>query len=110
MATGKFVWLWNHILGRWEPSPGVVTTTILDAEDEFIAGAHKLYWISCNPSAGNSEWGLSDAVAPGGAILLEHFHTTKESHNTNLIPPMDFTNGIYIEHLVAMTSMTFGYI
>ena len=110
MGEGFLCWLWDDTLKVWVPAPAVVVTTLLDAEDEFIAGAHKLYWISCNPSAGNSEWGLSDAVAPGGDILIEHFHTTKESHNTNLIPPMQFNTGIFIEKLVAMTSMTFGYI
>jgi len=90
--------------------PEAVVTKLLDAEDEFIPGAHKLYWISCNPSAGNSEWGLSDAIIAAQPILLEHYHTTRESHNTNLIPPMQFNTGIYIEKFVAMTSMTFGYV
>jgi len=108
--SGGFGWVFDYASELWLPEPASVFTTLLDAEDEFIAGAHKLYWISCNPSAGNSEWGLSDAVAPGGAILLEHFHTSKESHNTNLIPPMQFTTGIFLEKLVLMTSMTFGYI
>lgn len=104
------LWLWNDITQEWEKAPAVVRTTRLVAEDTGIAGAHKLYWISCNPSAGLSEWGLSDAVAPGGAILIEHFHTDRDSHNTNLIPPMYFATGIWLETLTNMTSMTFGYI
>lgn len=107
---GAFNWLMNHITGIWEEAPAIVTTTLLDAEDEFIAGAHKLYWISCNPSAGNSNWALSDAIIAAQPIVLEHFHTAKESHNTNLIPPMQFNTGIYLEKFVAMTSMTFGYV
>jgi len=107
---GAYEYRWNHITGAWEKAPAVVTTTKLTAEDTGIAGAHKLYWISCNPSAGNSEWGLTDAIAAGGVILIEHFHTTKESHNTNLIPPMYFATGIWIETFTNMTSITFGYI
>lgn len=103
-------YVWNHITGLWEEAPAVVTTRIMRAAGQVAAGAHKLYWISCNPSAGNSEWKLTDATAGGAFVVLEHFHTTRESHNTNLIPPMNFTTGIYLETFVAMTSMTFGYI
>ena len=75
--------------------PEAVETKRRIAKGLVIAGAHKLYWISCNPSAGNSEWALADDTVGGGDIVLEHFHITQDSHNTNLIPPMQFYTGIY---------------
>lgn len=72
-------------------------------------GACKLHWISCNPSAGNSVWALTDAIAAGGAILLDHFYTGKEGHLDILLPPCPFATGIYLETFTNMTSVTFGY-
>ena len=108
--TGVFVWLWNPTLDKWEKSPGAVITKRVVGVGQVILGVHKLYWISCNPSAGNSVWELTDDVNGLSDVVLDHFHTTKESHNTNLIPPMQFVNGIYLKTFTAMTSMTFGYL
>ena len=93
-----------------ESLPTFVYTIRLVGVGQVIAGVHKLYWISCNPSAGLSEWGLSDAIIAAQPFLLEHFHTEKESHNTNLIPPMQFDTGIFLEKFANMTSITFGYV
>jgi len=106
----NLLWLWNPNTGEWEKSPGAVITKHMDALGQVIAGSHKLYWISCNPSAGNSVWELTDDVNGLSALVLDHFHTEKDSHNTNLLPPMQFVNGIYLKTFTAMTSMTFGYI
>jgi len=103
-------WLWNHLLRLWERSPAVVSTTRMVATGQVAPGAHKLYWVACNPSAGNSDWAITDDTAALGVIIVEHFHTDRESHNTNFIPHIQFHDGIWLERLVAMTSMTFGYV
>lgn len=90
----------------------VITKLMLgvDGAGQVAAGRHKLYWISCNPSVAASEWGLSDDIDGLSDTPLEHHHPDRESHNTNLLPPMQFQNGIYLKTITNMTSMTFGYI
>jgi len=73
-------------------------------------GARKLYWMSINPGAGNSVIELTDAIAGGGAVVYDHFHTSRESHVDTLDPPMEFSNGIYLETFTNMTSVIFGYL
>ena len=104
------LWLWNSITDEWEKAPAVVTTTRLVAEDTGIAGAHKLYWIKCNPGVANSVWALTDAIAAGGVIIIDSFHAGREGHTVNLSPPMNFLTGIWLETFTNMTSMTFGYV
>ncbi|KKN22380.1 hypothetical protein LCGC14_0915720 [marine sediment metagenome] len=74
------------------------------------AGARKLYWMNVTPSAGNSLVELTDATAGGAGIKYECFHTSKESHIHNLDPPLEFSNGIYLETFTNMTSVIFGYL
>lgn len=88
----------------------VVTTKRMVAVGQVVTGGHLLCWISCNPSAGLSVWELSDSTPAAGAVILDHYHTAREGHNTNLIPPMPFARGIYLNTFTNMTSMTFGYI
>ena len=90
--------------------PVAVLTQRMVAIGLVVAGAHKLHWISCNPSAGLSVWELSDNALAAGAVVLDHYHTARESHNTNLTPPMQFENGIWLNTFTNMTSMTFGYV
>lgn len=104
------IWLWNHITHLWERSPAVVNTLRVLAAGQVVAGAHKLYWISCNPGAGNSLWELTDAIAALGAVVLDCFSTARESKHGVFSPPMDFTTGIYLETFTNIDAMTFGYI
>lgn len=90
--------------------PTHVRTERLVGAGQVIAGVHKLYWISCNPSVAASVWELTDDLDGLGVTVLDHYHATRDSHNTNLIPPMQFTNGIYLKTFTNMTSMTFGYV
>ncbi len=76
----------------------------------IIAGVHNLYWLSCNPSVAASEWELTDDEDGLSAVVLDHHHPDRESHNTNFIPPRQFTKGIYLVTMTNMTSMTFGYV
>lgn len=76
---------------------------------QVIAGDRYLYWIDCNPAAGNSVWELTDAIIALQAIVLDHFHTGREGHIMTLDPPMHFTTGIYLETFTNMTSMVFCY-
>lgn len=101
---------WDNTLKKWVRAPAVVPGKRMTATGQVIAGAHKLYWISCNPSAGNSVWELTDDTDGSTEIVLDHYHTTRESHNTNLIPPKQFSTGIYLKTFTAMTSMVFGYV
>jgi len=87
-----------------------ILRTAGDGAGQVIAGVHNLYWISCNPSLAASEWALSDDTDGLSDTLIEHHHPDRESHNTNLMPPMQFTKGIYLKTMTNMTSMTFGYV
>lgn len=107
---GAYGWVWNHITEDWEKVPACVTTKRMIGTGQVIAGAHKLYWISCNPSAGLSVWELTDDTTGLTALVLDHYHTARESHNTNLVPPKQFATGIYLKTFTNMTSMVFGYI
>lgn len=103
-------WLWDDALEAWVKAPANVRTVRLVGAGQVIAGRHKLHWISCNPSLAASEWELTDATAAADpTIVLDHHHPDRESHNTNLVPPMQFEKGIYLETYTNMTSMTFGY-
>lgn len=107
---GAYGWEWNHITEEWEKAPACVTTKRMTEAGLVISGAHKLYWISCNPSLAASEWALTDNLDGAGDPELEHHHPDRESHNTNLVPPKFFATGIYLKTLENMTSMTFGYV
>jgi len=104
------LWEWNHITEKWEKAPAVVTVDRRIGTGLIAGGAHKLYWVKCNPSAGNSVWEITDSAVALGAVLIDCFHTGKEGHITNFLPPCPFKNGIYLETLTNMTSMTFGYV
>lgn len=86
------------------------TTVRKTAVGQVVAGAHELYWISCNPAAGNSVWELTDAIIALQPIALDHFHTGREGHVMTYDPPMKFTTGIYLETLTNMTSVVFCYV
>lgn len=86
------------------------TTVRKTAVGQVKAAAGKLYWFSCNPSAGNSLIEFTDALAGGGAVVFDHFCTAKESHVTILDPPMKFATGIYLETLTNVTSLVFCYV
>lgn len=88
----------------------VVTTKRMAAVGQVVTGGHLLYWISCNPSAGLSVWELSDSEPAAGAVVIDHYHTARESHTTNLNPPMPFARGIHLNTFTNMTSIIFGYI
>lgn len=103
-------WEWDHIANIWVKAPACVTTVRRVAAGQVVAGAHRLYWINANPGAANSIFELTDAIAGGGAVVFDHFDTSRDGHVMNLIPPMCFSKGIYLETFNNMTSATFGYI
>ena len=90
--------------------PAEVTTIRMVAAGQVAPGAHKLCWISCNPSAGLSLWELTDAIAGGGVVLLDCYSTARETKLGVLSPPMPFATGIWLETLTNVTGITFGYI
>lgn len=103
-------WLWNHLSNIWERQPGVTTTKYMTAAGQVIAGTHKLCWLACNPSAGNSVFELSDDTDGLSATVLDCFSTSREGKGFSFTPPMPFTTGIYLKTFTNMTSITFGYI
>ena len=107
---GVFGWLYNYTTEEWERAPSRVSTLRLVAVGPVAAGAHKLYWIKCNPAAVNAAWELTDAIAALGAVVLDTFHASRDGHTVSLGPPMQFDTGIYLETIANMTSMTFGYV
>lgn len=103
-------WAWNHLNDTWEKAPAVVTPDRRVGTGLIAGGKHKLYWVACNPGAGNSLWEIADSAVPGGAVLLDCFSTNRESKGFVFNPPCPFTDGIYLETFTNMTSITFGYI
>ena len=89
---------------------GLLTARMTAVGQVGAAGARKLYWMNITPSAGNSVVELTDATAGGGAVVYDCFHTAKESHVHQFDPPMEFSNGIYLETFTNMTSIVFGYL
>lgn len=110
MGDSVLLWEWNYITGAWVQKPACVETTRLIGTGLVRAGACYLHWIKCNPSVAASVWEVTDAVAGGGIIVFEGYHASRESHNTNFIPPRYFTTGIYLETFTNMTSLTFGIV
>ena len=110
MAEQIAIWRWNHITEAWERTPSVVDTQRMVAVGQVAAGARKLYWIACNPAAGNSLWEVTDDIAALGVVVLDCFSTNREAKGFVFDPPMNFTTGIYLETFTNMTSCIFGYI
>lgn len=111
MANGSvLLWLWDDANTEWVKAPAVVVPLRLIAAGPVVGGAHKLYWVTMNPSAGLSVFELTDDTTGLTAVVYDHFHTAKEAHHVNLSPPMPFTTGIYLKTLTNMTSIIFGYI
>lgn len=104
------MWEWDEANSEWVKQPAVVTTKRMTATGQVISGAHKLYWINVNPSAGNSLLELTDDTAVSGTVVYDCFHTGKEAHMHSFSPPMPFSDGIYLETFTNMTSVIFGYI
>ena len=110
MPNQANIWLWDAANEVWVKAPAVVVSKRMTATGQVISGAHKLYWIEINPSAGSSVFELTDATAGGGTVLYDCFHTARESHVHEFHPPMPFSTGIYLETFTNMTSVIFGYI
>jgi len=107
---GAYEYRWDYANNDWEKVPACVTTKRMAAAGSVIAGAHKLYWMSLNPSAALSVVELTDDIAALGVVVFDHFNTARDGHMMNLYPPMCFATGIYLETFTNMTSITFGYI
>ena len=110
MPAQQNIWLWNHTSSEWEKAPAVVSTVHLVAAGQVAAGAHKLYWLACNPSAGNSVFELSDDLTGLTGTVLDCFSTAREGKGFSFNPPMPFSLGIYLKTFTNMTSCAFGYV
>jgi len=104
------LWLWDDTNEVWVKAPACVATKRMTDVGQVVAGAHKLCWVACNPSAGLSLWEIADSAVPGGAALLDCYSTARESKGFVFNPPCPFTDGIYLETFTNMTSITFGYV
>lgn len=104
------LWLWDDANRVWVKAPAVVVTKRMVGTGQVIAGAHKLYWMLLNPSAGLSLFELTDDTDGSTAVVLDHFDTSREGHDLPFSPPMPFTTGIYLKTLTNITSITFGYV
>lgn len=107
---GVFLWLWDATNSVWVKAPAVIVPKRMIATGQVIAGAHKLYWLHMNPSAGSSILELTDAIAGGGTVIYDDFHTDREGHLHPFNPPIPFSTGIYLETLTNYTSLVFGYV
>ncbi len=110
MGEGTFLWLWDDANEVWVKAPAVAAVKRIVAVGQVAAGAHYLYWIHMNPSAGNSILVLTDAIAALAAALYDDFHTDKEGHIHQFNPPIPFSAGIYLETFTNLTSVLFGYV
>ncbi len=104
------IWLWDPIALEWHKAPLSVITVRLVAVGQVVAGHHELYWMMLDPSGGNSDMELTDAIAALGAVVLDHFETARAGEMITFNPPAHFITGIYLETLANMTSIIFGYV
>lgn len=98
MGAGAIIHSWYH-----------APTVRMVAAGLVVAGAHDLYWLSCNPAAGNSVWELTDSLVALAPIVIDHFHTGREGHVMTFHPPIHFATGIYLETFANMTSVVLCY-
>jgi len=110
MSEQVAFWEWDATNNIWVKAPAVVITKRIVAVGQVVAGAHKLYWVVANPGVAASLFELTDATAALGAIVFDHFDTTRDGHVLSLSPPMQFVTGIYLETLTNVTSLIFGYV
>lgn len=97
---GETIMVWG-----WFPA----TTVRMLAAGLVVAGEHDLYWVHCNPAAGNSTWELTDAIIALQPIVIDHFETGRQAHIVTFHPPIHFAVGIYLETFAAMTSVVLCY-
>ncbi len=89
---------------------GLLTVRATATGQVGAAGSRKLYWVHENGGAGNALFELTDAIIGGAAVKFDHFSTSREGHMIPFDPPMEFSNGIYLETFTNMTSLIFGYL
>ena len=80
------------------------------AVGQVVAGAHELHQLCANPSAANAALELTDAIAGGGAVLMDMFFSARETHHYVFDPPIPFATGIYLETFTNLTSVLFCYV
>lgn len=104
------LWLWDYTNHVWIKAPAVVVTKRMAGTGQVIAGVHKLFWVSMNPSAANSILVLTDDTDGSTATVFDMYHATRDHMHMVLNPPMPFTTGIYIKTFTSFTSVMFGYV
>jgi len=109
-VSEAFLYEWDYTNKVWVKKPAVITVDRRIGTGLVAGGAHKLYWVACNPGAGNSLWEITDSAVAAGAVILDCFSTSRESKGFVFNPPCPFSEGIYLETFTAMTAITFGYI
>ena len=104
-------WLWDDTLKLWVKAPAVVTVKRIIATGQVGAvGAHKLFWVSMNPSAANSILEITDDTDGSTAVVFDMYHATRDHMHMLLGPPMPFSNGIWVKTFTSFTSVMFGYV
>jgi len=81
----------------------------MTAAGQVIAGAHKLYWIACTPSAANAAWSLTDDLDGLSGMMFEHFDTDRHSEQIDFFPPLEFKKGLYVLSFLNMSSLAISY-
>ncbi len=103
------IWLWDALANEWIKFAAQVIDKRITATGQVVTGHVDLHWILSNPSAGSSDFSVTDDTDGAGAVKFDHFDTTRDSHILHLDPPMHFTNGIHVSVLTNYTSLIFGY-
>ena len=102
------IWHWNEATHEWEKGQlGIETVRLLGA-GLVRAGSCRCYFIHTNPSAINSSWSITDAVAALAPIKLDSFQATRDSEHCVFNPPMQLTTGLFLEAVANQTSVVFG--
>lgn len=103
-------WAWDYVNNEWCKIPAAVTTKRMTTTGQVASGARKLFWVSMNPSAADSEAVLIDSLTATGDTVFDMFHASRDHMHMVLNPPMIFATGIYLKTIDHMTSMIFGYV
>ncbi len=116
------IWIWDASTEDWVKANADLNGNLRTEENHVgiapdrktatglvNSGATRLHWIVVNPSGGNSVLELADATTAGGTVVIDFFHTARESGQHNFVPPALFSTGLFIETFTNYTAVAFGY-
>lgn len=121
MGAGVELWGWNGATfellevypgGILQVGRGPIGSTVVRMVGVglVVAGPHDLYWVACNPAAGNSIWEITDSLVALAPIVMDCFSTVRQGHVMTFDPPIEFATGIFLETFAFQTSVILCYV